>query len=273
MKYGTLLRLDRPENAEAFFAAHKAKGYDCCHLVYKPDEYRSEDAAVIASAAQKHGVDIPTFFAGYKDSHTKWNLSSDFKDSGINSIEFGRERIEYVKRAAEFCVELGVKKILIHAGFVANSPFSEEYIHTVNVVRELALFLKERGLLLILETGGESPITLLRLIKDVDTGNVFVNLDTGNIVMYGFGNPVDAVYTLHDYIRSVHIKDGFPPIDPDTLGKEADYGAGFVNFDRVFSLLKKYDFGGEMIIEREIPDGAGDKSMQNTHELLKKVFD
>ena len=54
--------------------------------------------------------------------------------------------------------------------------------------------------------------------------------------MYGFGNPVDALYTYGKYVRNVHAKDGLPPTDPRRIGKEVNIGEGHVDFEKVFSL-------------------------------------
>ena len=264
MKCGILLRLSCPERAEEMFEWLRAEGYNCCQLVYKPEQYTEEAAAYVRRAVEKSGIEITSFFAGYRDTYTKWDLYSDFNDAGINSAAYGAARIDYLKQAAEFCGWIGVKQMLVHAGFVANNPFSTEYSTMLRLVKELAEFLKARDMELLMETGGESPITMRRLIEDVGTGNVFVNLDTANLIMYGFGNPVDAVYTLHPYIKSMHVKDGVPPQDPRKLGTETEFGAGFVDFPRLFKLLNQYGYNGPYIIEREISDAQAAQKIKET---------
>ena len=268
MKCGAFLRLKSPSEIEEKLYALKEKSFSCCHLVYKPEKYTIEDACVIKNAAEKIGVEISALFAGFRDNYTKWNLYSDFKDAGINSKKYGKKRIEYLKQAATFASNVGTKNMLIHAGFVENNPFSSEYLRMVKLVRALSEHLKSLGLNLLLETGGESPIVLKRLIEDVGTGNVFANLDTANLIMYGFGNPTDAAYTLGSYIKSVHIKDGTPPTDTRNLGKECEFGEGFVDFPRVISLLMENSFDGPYIIEREIADGTSEIKINETLEKL-----
>lgn len=268
MNYGTFYRLSDIKDAEQGFIKLKNSGFNCCHLVYKPEQYTEQDALIIKEAAKKHGIEISALFAGFRDNFTKWNLYSDFNDAGINSKQYGAERIEYLKEAAKFCVNVGTENMLIHAGFVANNPFSNEYVYMLDLVKELAQHLKNIGVNLLLETGGESPITLRRLIEDANTDNIFVNLDTANLIMYGFGNPVDAVYTLHPYIKSMHIKDGTPPQNPKELGKETEFGEGFVDFKKVFKMLSEYGFKGPYIIEREISD---DKTANKIIETLNTV--
>ena len=271
MKFGTFFRLKQIEDVERGFKNLKANAFTCCHFVYKPEQYTREDAEIVKAAAEKHGIEISAMFAGYRDSYTKWNLDSDFEDAGINSPKYGEERIEYLKQAAHFCKWIGSENILIHAGFVANNPFSEEYRTMVRLVRALAEYVKELGLNLFMESGGESPIVLKRLIEDVGTGNVFSNLDTANLIMYGLGNPVDAAYTLGSYIKSVHVKDGMPPVNPRELGRETEFMEGFVDFPRVFSILKQNGFDGPYIIEREILDAASEIQIAQTLQSIKKM--
>lgn len=272
MKFGTFFRLNKIEDVECGFENLKANAFTCCHFVYKPAQYTEADAEIVRTSAEKHGIEISALFAGFRDSYTKWNLDSDFEDAGINSAKYGKERIAYLKQAAQFCKWIGSENILIHAGFVANNPFSEEYRDMVSLVRDLAEYLKVLGLNLLLESGGESPIVLKRLIEDVGTGNVFSNLDTANLIMYGFGNPVDAAYTLGSYIKSMHVKDGMPPVNPRELGRETEFMEGFVDFPRVFSILKQNGFEGPYIIEREISDASSSKKIGETLQKLKQML-
>ncbi len=271
MKFGTFFRLKDIGEVELGFRNLKENGFSCCHFVYKPEQYTESDAALIKAAAERYGIEISALFAGFRDTHTRWNFSSDFLDAGINSPKYGKERIAYLKEAARFCTWVGTENMLIHAGFVANNPYAEEYRVMVDLVKELAVYLKDLGLNLLLESGGESPIVLKRLIEDVGTGNVFSNLDTANLIMYGLGNPTDAAYTLGSYIKSVHIKDGLPPVTPGELGKESEFGEGFVDFPRVLSVLKGNGFEGPYIIEREISDAASEIQIAQTLQSIKKM--
>ena len=271
MKFGTFFRLKEIGGVDLGFRNLKENGFSCCHFVYKPEKYTEADAETVRASAKRYGIEISALFAGFRDGFTKWNFSSDFLDAGINSRSYGKERIEYLKQAAHFCKWIGSKSILIHAGFVANNPFSEEYRTMVGLVRELAEYVGALGLDLLLESGGESPIVLKRLIEDVGTGNVFSNLDTANLIMYGLGNPVDAAYTLGSYIKSVHVKDGLPPTVPGELGKETEFMEGFVDFPRVISILKKNGFEGPYIIEREILDAASEAQIAKTLQSIRKM--
>lgn len=270
MKYGSLVRLSLPEEAYGAFTRLKKSGFDCCQLVYKPEEYTEEAAKTIRDAASSVGIDISAMFAGFRDSFTTWDIYDGYKNAGIFSRAYGAIRIAYLKKAVQFASLCGIHDVLIHAGFVPNDPFSAEYLRTVKIIRGFASYCKKLGIDLLLETGGESPVTLLRLIKDAGTGNVFVNLDTANLIMYGYGNPVDAVYTLKGNIRSLHAKDGLPPTDPKKLGVETEFGKGFVDFPRVFEELRKIGFDGAVVLEREIADG-NETEIINTLRKIKSL--
>lgn len=251
-QYGIMVRLSDVNSADESFAKAKENGFSCCQLVFKPEKYTLDDAKIIKAAAEKHGVEIVSLFAGFQDSYTKWDIYGDYKTAGINSKKYGKSRIRYIKSAADFVKMLGVNDILIHAGFVANNPFSKEYKYMVKCLKNFAVYCKNIQVNVLLETGGESPVSLLRLIEDVGTENIYVNLDTANLIMYGYGNPVDAVVTLNKHIRSMHAKDGMPPISSKKLGEEVTIGEGHVDFKKVFAELDKVGFDGPVIIEREI---------------------
>lgn len=46
------------------------------------------------------------------------------------------------------------------------------------------------------ETGQETPITLLRTILTVNTGNLGINLDPANLLLYGKAKPLATRWTF-----------------------------------------------------------------------------
>lgn len=272
MKFGTLVRLQNALDSEKSFAALRELGFDSCQLVYKPEKYCLQDAAVIKENADKYGVEISAFFAGYNDDYTQWELKYDFRNAGLNSVAFGAERLRYVISAFPFVAALGVQDVVVHAGFIPNDPFASEYAQMLCMIKLLTDKAKKHRLNILMETGGESPITLLRLIKELHADNLFVNLDTGNLIMYGYGNPCEAVMTLGKYVRNVHAKDGMPPIDPYEIGTEKALGEGVVDFKRVFTLLKQYGYDRFVTIEREISGEQQKRDIQSGFDYLKEIM-
>ena len=272
MKFGTLIRLKQPADCTVAFEKVRAMGLESCQLVFKPQNYCLDDARFIKAQAEKVGVEISAFFAGFQDDFTAWEIKYDYMNAGLNSAAFGENRLKYVISALPFVKELGVEDVIVHAGFVPNNPFAPEYASLLCMVRLLAERAKKLGLNILLETGGESPVSLLRLIQEVDTGNVFVNLDTGNLIMYGYGNPCDAVITIGKYVRNVHAKDGVPPTDPYKIGEEKAIGKGVVDFKRFFALLKETGYDRFVTIEREIDGEEQKKDIENGLDYLKQAM-
>ena len=122
---------------------------------------------------------------------------------------------------------------------------------------------------LLLETGAESSVALLRVIEDTGADNLFINLDPANMLMYGYANPVDALYTIGKYVRNIHGKDGLPPTSAKFLGKETAVGEGKVDFYNMFKELKKLGYNRYIIIEREIFDND---EKQNEDIMKAKSF-
>lgn len=252
MKFGILLRINDLAQTDAKFREVRDAGFTSCQLVYKPAVYELSHAQIIREAAQKYDVEISAQFCGFYDSETTWDNYWGFQNAGLNIEAYRQSRMEYVKRACDFTAALGVEDVIIHAGFVPNDPFSPQYASMCAAVYSLATHCQKLGLNLLFETGGEAPITLLRLIQDVGTGNLYVNFDPANIYMYGYGNPVDALEIIGKYVRNVHGKDGMLPTDPRNLGVETPVGQGRVDFKAVFAKLKALGYDRFITIEREI---------------------
>jgi sugar phosphate isomerase/epimerase len=133
------------------------------------------------------------------------------------------------------------------------------------------------GQYFLMETGQETPTTMLRMIHDVAMPNLAVGLDTANLILYGKANPVDAADILGKHVRSVHAKDGRWPTDPEKLGQEVLIGTGLVDFKQVFTKLHKLGYTGAITIERE---SSGPQQIEDVRKekiylegILREVLD
>ncbi|MCL2513056.1 MAG: sugar phosphate isomerase/epimerase, partial [Oscillospiraceae bacterium] len=101
----------------------------------------------------------------------------------------------------------------------------------------------------------------------LNSKGVSVNLDPANLVMVTGDDPVQAVYTLKDYIVHTHAKDGIQLKykDPDIVygmveeaGKsfpsylETPLGEGSVDFPNYLKALNDIGYKGFLTIEREV---------------------
>ena len=272
MKLGTLVRIENLSETEAKFSELKKYGFSSCQLVYKPEKYVPEDAETIKNAAEKYDIEISAQFTGYYDNDTVWDNYEGFRTSGLGIEPYRESRLKYVKEAASFARLLGITDIVIHGGFIPNNPFSDEYEIVLSAVTELCDYAENLGMNVLLETGGEAAVALLRLIVDSGKSNLFVNLDPANMLMYGYANPVDALYTIGKYVRNIHGKDGMPPTDSRRLGEEKPVGRGRVDFEGLFRELKALGYDRYVIIEREIRDGDHANGIMEAKRYFESIL-
>ena len=105
-----------------------------------------------------------------------------------------------------------------------------------------------------LETGQETAEALRSFLLDVNRDNLGINFDPANMILYGTGDPIEALGTLGVHVLSVHCKDGdWPPKDqPDALGHERPLGKGAVGIENFLNQLKAVRYHGPLAIEREV---------------------
>ena len=272
MKLGTLVRPGDLSRLDEVYSPLEEMGFSSCQLAYKPEVFRREDAEAIRAAAERHGIEISAHFIGFRDSLSEWDLKFGFLCQGLTPAAYRQTRLEYLLSGIPFVRWLGATDLIVHAGFVPNNPFDPDYAGLLGALRCLAVQAKAQGVNILLETGAESPVTLLRLIEEIGTGNVFVNLDTGNCIMYGYSNPVDALWTLGRYVRNVHVKDGLPPTTPYALGPEKALGEGVVDFERFMAGLRRLGYDRFLTIEREISGEQQRIDIQRAKDYIERLL-
>ncbi|MGH9584614.1 MAG: sugar phosphate isomerase/epimerase family protein, partial [Bryobacteraceae bacterium] len=165
------------------------------------------------------------------------------------------DRIARVKAVSDFAADLAIDSLACHIGFIPHERTSPAYSALRDVAREICDYCGERGENFTLETGQEPAKVLLRFIEDVDRPNLKINFDPANMILYGTGDPIEALDVLAARVISVHCKDGdWPPRDhPEALGNERVLGEGGVDMPKFIAKLKENGFKGVLCIEREEP--------------------
>jgi len=251
------------------FATVRDFGLGCCQLVsWKPELATAEMAATVRRCAARDGVRVAAVWGGFPGP-AKWNFTEGPTTLGLIPRQYRTERIAALKRWAEFAAAIGAPAVITHAGFIPENMTDPEYPGVVDAIREVAEHCKRHGVGFWFETGQETPVTLLRTIERVGTGNLGINLDPANLILYGKGNPVDALDVFGRHVRNVHAKDGLYPTDGDNLGHEVAVGQGKVGFPALIRRLKELGFTGELIIEREISGEQQARDIRVTVDYLR----
>src|SRR6185436_13923795 len=83
-----------------------------------------------------------------------------------------------------------------------------------------------------------------------------INFDPANMILYGSGDPIEALRAVGHLVVSVHAKDGDwpPPNVPGALGKERPLGQGSVGMERFLNTLREIGYSRPLSVEREVDD-------------------
>ncbi len=124
------------------------------------------------------------------------------------------ERVARTKAVSDVAAKLGIDSIACHIGFVPEDAGEQLYMDIRDVAREICDYCENNGQSFTLETGQEPAQVLLRFIEDVERPNLKINFDPANMILYGTGDPIEALDVLGKHVVSVHCKDGdWPPVD------------------------------------------------------------
>ena len=173
-----------------------------------------------------------------------------------------------MREIADFARLLGCDVVGLHLGFVPHDRSLKLYTETIQVTRQLCDHANNNGQAVHLETGQETAEGLLAFLNDVQRPNLFINFDPANMILYGTGEPIEALRQVGAFVRSVHCKDGTWSDTPGkTWGCEVPLGEGSVGIENYLQTLKDIGYRGPLTIEREIPQ---DPARQKT-EILHAV--
>jgi len=255
------------------FANASAQGFHHCQLTsWNPALWTDEKLEELKQLTAEYDVEITAFWCGWAGPK-RWNFTEGPETLGIVPVAYRGMRVQNLLDGAAFADKLGIKDVVTHMGFIPENMTDPNYPGVVAAVKVIALDLKRREQNLLFETGQETPVVLLRLFEEINTGNLYVNLDPANLMMYGKANPVDSLDVFGDYVRGVHAKDGLYPTNGRELGHEVKVGTGKANFPALLKGLKEHGFDGSLTIEREI---SGDQQLidiRETQAYLQDLID
>lgn len=184
------------------------------------------------------------------------------------------ERVARTKAVSNVARKLAIDSVACHIGFVPEEPADPAYAGIRDIAREICDHCGNNGQFFTLETGQEPAKVLLRFMEDVKRPNLRINFDPANMILYGTGDPIEALEVLGKQVISVHCKDGdWPPVDqPKALGVERPLGEGSVGIPRFIAKLKEIGYRGILSIEREEQDATRRSAdIRNAVALLRRL--
>lgn len=230
-----------------------------------------ENAKLFLEKLKEYDITISAVFLGFEgESYETIDITA--KTVGFVPKETRANRIAEAIQIADFAHLLGVGVIGSHIGFVPHDKNCRDYLELVDSIRLLCDHLNHHNQALHLETGQESVDALLEFMTDVQRDNLYINFDPANLILYGIGNPIEALKRVGSRVHSVHCKDaiateGKPGVD---WGREVPFGTGQIDAEAFLKTLRDIGYKGPLTIEREIPEEP-DRQKEEIGQAVKLI--
>ncbi|MGI5958125.1 MAG: sugar phosphate isomerase/epimerase family protein [Massiliimalia sp.] len=210
------------------------------------------------------------------------DLGHGFGDASKNP-----QLLEESKRILDLAKDLETNIVTTHIGVVPSDETHPRYGVMQQACFDLAQYADSLDAHFAIETGPETAATLKHFLDALHSTGVAVNLDPANLVMVTEDDPVQAVYTLKDYIVHTHAKDGrrnfyrdpeiiYGLVEAEMLESESfielPLGEGKVPFPEYLKALDDIGYHGFLTIEREVgenPDADIQKAADYLRQLMK----
>ncbi|MCC9604457.1 sugar phosphate isomerase/epimerase [Blastopirellula sp. JC732] len=213
----------------------------------------ADNAAKFLAKLESIGVTLTCVFGGF-EGESYADIPTTKETVGLVPPATRAERLAEMKEIADFARVLDCDVVGLHVGFIPHDKTDPMFGEVVAVTQELCDHCQGNEQYLHLETGQESAEGLLGFIAAVDRPNLRVNFDPANMILYGTGNPIEALKAIGKHVGSVHCKDAKWSDQPGvTWGTEMPLGQGDVGMEEFLRTVKEIGYTGPLTIEREIP--------------------
>jgi sugar phosphate isomerase/epimerase len=240
-----------PDYREAFHMA-RSLGLDVIQLSGLPSMFVGLSPAEVLADAKRAGLEVVS--ASITHEGEDYSTIEAIRATGGLLADFDR-RIGDYELAGQWLAEAGVANVTSHIGFVPERSDAARYAAALCQVQAAADTLARYGIRLALETGQETAASMQAFLRDLGRGDVGVNMDPANIILYGQGDPVEVLGQLREWVVSVHCKDAVGSAKPsEEWGREVRFGVGDIQAAPWLRTLLSSGYQGPLIIEREAGD-------------------
>lgn len=267
LRLGLILGVE--PDPDAAMTSLKSLGIPSCQVYL--NKFDPAFAARLRKSLDQANIEATSLVVGGPGKES-WDFYDGPLTIGLIPRETRAARIAHIKAAADFAARCDIPAVQTHAGFIPENPNDPVYKEAIAALREVVEYCARYRQNFRYETGQETPITLVRAMRDVGLDNQGVNFDVANLILYGKANPVDAIEVLAPYIQGIHAKDGLWPTNPKALGEEVPIGKGKVDFPRIVQRLKDIHYQGAVTIEREISGPQQLEDVRAAADYLRKLI-
>ncbi len=221
------------------------------------------------------GITLTAVFGGF-EGESYADIPTVVETVGIVPPALRAARVQEMKEIADFAHMLQCDVVALHLGFIPHDKSDPLYGEVVEVTRDILDHCKNNQQNLHLETGQETAAGLIEFISDVERDNLFINFDPANMILYGTGEPIEALRQVGALVRSVHCKDATWADNPGVeWGAEVPLNEGAVGMEDYLRTLDEIGYTGPLTIEREIPQDPERQKTEigNAVNLLTQLKD
>lgn len=244
-------------------------GVHTVHLHAPHGETRRQPEAIKARFADA-GVTVTAVFAGF-EGESYADIPTVKQTVGLVPEATAAARLQETREIADFARAIGCDTVALHIGFVPedeSDPIFARVVAAAQAVCDHCARLDQR---LHLETGQETAPALLHFFKAVGRDNLAINFDPANMILYGSGEPSEALRLVGEHVRSIHCKDAKWAANPgEEWGEEVPLGSGDVGMETYLRTLKEVGYTGPLTIEREV---QGERQLPDIGGAVKLLED
>lgn len=235
----------QPKNPQELVSACRECGIDSIQLALLPLMHNAAWKECELVLRDSGITVISGMFEAFGEDYT--SLDTIAKTGGLRRDEMWESTIKNAKRIGDVAAEMGISLVTFHAGFIPKEQCGERR-KMLERLSELTEEFANRELLLGLETGQERADSVVTVLEELSYPSLGVNFDPANMILYGKGEPVEAMKALQSWVQQIHIKDAKHALVNGTWGEEVVAGEGDVDWDGFLLLVPE---NVNLVIERE----------------------
>ena len=229
------------------------------------------DPEAIARAASAAGLRITSSFVAF-EGEDYGTIERIAVTGGYAFDEAYERRLDVTRAVAEITRQMGADAVAVHVGTIPRDRSDSLFDKLVTRCAEVADTLAGIGVQLHIETGREPAAVLRGFLDEVGRGNVAINFDPGNFVVYGTDDPREAFVELADCVRVLHLKDASRSATPGVdYGRPAPLGAGDAKIARIISKMRLFGDAVPVLIECSSGD-AGEQTVRSSVHYVRTLL-
>ncbi|MAY73419.1 MAG: hypothetical protein CMJ31_01610 [Phycisphaerae bacterium] len=224
-------------------------GLDRLQLALDPIRTGAWQLLETRSALDDAGVTIVSGMMAPQDEDYS-SIEAIRRTGGFRRSETWKANLDAAEANANLAADLGLTLVTMHAGAIPSDP-GPDRSEILDRLRSVVDIFDARGVRVAFETGQERAADMRSALDDLDRPSAGINFDPANVLLYGAGDPIDALLALLPRVVQCHLKDATPSSEPDEWGTEVPVGQGAVDWPAFLKIVSSAPRPLDLVIERE----------------------